>query len=519
MKSKQMKRLASLFLALAIVVSVFSACAGDGGNSSAGSTSTGTGTGGGGTSVAETGTGDDDYHIVMAIIGNEQPKQDKIFETVSRQMQEEIGMTFETVLLGFGDYQEKLNLMLSGGDRLDVLPVYFSQASSYINAGQIVNLADYIYDHGKDIIDFMGEDVATSGSMNGFIYGIPANKESSSQAGIVMRKDIVDELGIDVESLKTPWDLTAVFEQVKAAYPELDAIAGSNILYKIETHDPLFDDFGVLMNHGQDTTVVNWYETEEYKERSQLVNDWYKSGYVKLDAATTTETNQNLVKAGSLFSYISSIKPGFLIQENVSCGTEMVTQYLGDLDGNPCANLWTNSVNFFDWGIAQQSENKEKAMQFLNYAYSSPAWNNLMNFGIEGEDYVKVAGSDVLIDYPEGVDSTTVYHMNMGWMYPNQFIGYVWNGQPEDIWNQYQLFNEAVTYSKAFGFMYDSSSIATELTALNSVAEEYLKPIETGSVSNLDETLDAFNKKLYDAGLQKVMDLKQEQLDAWLAAQ
>lgn len=528
MRINKAGRTLALLLTLLLVISAFAGCNQDGTGSSqndAGSSGSSTesaaesGAASQGDDGSQAASGDDAYNLVMAIIGNEQPNQDAVFEAVSALMQEEINMTFEPILLGFGDYQEKLNLMLSGGDRLDVLPVYFSQASSYINAGQIIDLSGYISDYGQGILDFMGEDVATSGSMNGFVYGIPANKESSSRAGIVMRKDIVDELGIDIESLKTPWDLTEVFAKVKQAHPELDCIAGTNILYKIETHDPLFDDFGVLMDHGQDTTVTNWYETEEYRERTSLVNEWYKAGYVKLDAATTTETNQNLVKAGSLFSYISSIKPGFLIQENASCGMEMVTQYLGDQNGNPAANLWTNSVNFFDWGIAQQAQDKVKAMEFLNYAYTSPEWNNLMNFGIEGTDHVKVEGSDVLIDYPEGADTAAVYHMNMGWMYPNQFIGSVWNGQPENIWEQYQDFNAEVTYSKAFGFMYDSSSVATELTALNSVAEEYVKSIETGSVSDLDATLKAFNEKLYAAGLQKVMDLKQEQLDAWLAKQ
>ena len=41
----------------------------------------------------------------------------------------------------------------------------------------------------------------------------------------------------------------------------------------------------------------------------------------------------------------------------------------------------------------------------------------------------------------------------------------------------------------------------------------------TGSVSNVDTALSEFNEKLYAAGLQKVMDLKQEQLDAWFEVQ
>ena len=44
-----------------------------------------------------------------------------------------------------------------------------------------------------------------------------------------MRKDIVDELQIDVDAIKTYDDLTPIFEKVKAAHPELDCIAGTNI--------------------------------------------------------------------------------------------------------------------------------------------------------------------------------------------------------------------------------------------------------------------------------------------------
>jgi len=57
------------------------------------------------------------------------------------------------------------------------------------------------------------------------------------------------------------------------------------------------------------------------------------------------------------------------------------------------------------------------------------------------------------------------------------------------------------------------------LTALQSVLNEYKRPLETGSVSDVEATLKEFNDKLYAAGLQKIMDLKQEQLDAWLAQQ
>jgi putative aldouronate transport system substrate-binding protein len=453
----------------------------------------------------------------MAFLGSEQTNQDAVYAKVSELCEKEIGMKFEPLMLSFGDYQDKLNLMLSGGDKLDILPMTSSMASSYINAKQIADLSQYIDEYGKDIISQMGETVAKSGAVNGFIYGIPSNKESASKAGIVMRKDIVDELGIDVDSLKTLDDLTAVFAKVKAAHPELDVVSGTNMVSQIQEWDPLTDSFGVLMDEGQSTKVVNLFETDLYKTRVNRVFNWYQAGYVKLDAATTTDTSSNLVKAGSLFSYFAPIKPGYLTQASASDGREMVYAYIGKDDGTVSNMIGSANVNFFDWGIAQQSEDKVKAMQFLDFAYSSADFNNLMNFGIEGEDYEKVSGSNVLIDYPSGKDATSVYHLNMGWHLPNQFVGYVWNGNPEDIWQQYKDFNASATYSKAFGFFYDSSTVSTQVTALSSVLTEYQKPLETGSVSDVESTLKDLNDKLYAAGLQEVMDLKQTQLDKWLS--
>lgn len=522
MKTRSVKKLMALLLATLMIITVFTACGGNNQTPASDSNANSEPSSGSDTDTSNPGSTSDDgemYTVTMAIIGVEQPHQDEVFAKANELVQNELGMNLEIIMLGWGDFSDRLNLMLSGGDKLDILPITTENMGKYINAGQVVDLSDYIDDYGKDIVDIMGEDIAKCGAVQGFIYGIPANKESASHAGIVMRKDIVDELGIDVDSIHTYADLEPVFAKVKDAHPEMDVINGTNLITQIQDWDPLQDSFGVLMDDGQDTTVVNFYETDLYKQRVHMVHDWYQKGYIKLDAATSNDTSQGLVQAGSLFSYFSPIKPGFLIQENVSCGREMVTAYIDKDDGRASNIICSNNVNTFDWGIAQQSQDKVKAMQFLNFAYTSPEWNNLMNFGIEGQDYVRVEGSDVLIDYPEGVDSSSVYHHNMGWMLPNQFVGYVWNGQPEDVWEQYKDFNASATYSKAFGFFADTSSVATELTALYSVQAEYAKALETGSVSDVDATLAEFNEKLYTAGLQKVMDLKQEQLNEWLATQ
>ena len=103
-------------------------------------------------------------------------------------------------------------------------------------------------------------------------------------------------MGIDVSSIHVMEDLREVFAKVKEAHPEIDCFAGTNFVSKITTWDTLGDGFGVLDDYGFAEKVTNQYESELYKNHAILAREFYEAGYIKLDAATTTETTQNLVK-------------------------------------------------------------------------------------------------------------------------------------------------------------------------------------------------------------------------------
>ena len=154
-------------------------------------------------------------------------------------------------------------------------------------------------------------------------------------------------------------------------------------------------------------------------------------------------------------------------------------------------------------------------MMLLNWSYATKEANDLLNWGIEGTDYV--VQEDGTIDYPEGMTAETVgYHQDYGWAQMNQYNSYVWAGNDPDVWDQYQAIRDSATVSKAYGFFFDNTPVLNEIAALNSVSDEYFFTITSGSVDP-ETAIAEFNEKLYNAGLQTVMDEKQAQLDAWLA--
>ncbi|MDY6306571.1 MAG: DUF3502 domain-containing protein, partial [Oribacterium sp.] len=85
-----------------------------------------------------------------------------------------------------------------------------------------------------------------------------------------------------------------------------------------------------------------------------------------------------------------------------------------------------------------------------------------------------------------------------------------------DLWNQIREFNDSSKKSAAAGFAFDSTPVANELAACTNIYNEYQKQLEYGFLDP-EAGLQEVNDKLMAAGLQKIMDEKQSQLDAWSA--
>lgn len=436
--------------------------------------------------------------------------------------------------LQFSEFNTSFGTSVVAFDPYDVIPVFYNSVSGWIKAEAMTDLTPYLdTEDGKAIIDAIGEQNARVSSINGFIYGLPASKESVELGGLWMRKDICDELGLTekygLESNKDtydgharPWSEAAeIFQAVKDAHPEMIPLymGNSDQTARFYFVDQLLDRFGVLdwqADHDS-TKVVNEFETDTFKNLCKMLADWYDKGYIYKDAATDQQGSATMIKAGNTFSYATAIKPGFLAEANATNGQEGYAMYFGDyVEGG----ISSGNVAFFGLGIADSCEDKEMAFKFLRALYTDPVVMNYWQFGIEGQDY-KVL-DDGTAYFADGVDNSNFkYFQNTGWAAGNQFIGYVWNdgSKTPDYWDLLKSHNTWSYYSPAFGFMWDSSDYATQITALNSALETYRAALLTGSVgsANVDSTIEQLNSALYASGLQTVIDAKQAQLDAWLA--
>ena len=133
---------------------------------------------------------------------------------------------------------------------------------------------------------------------------------------------------------------------------------------------------------------------------------------------------------------------------------------------------------------------------------------NLLCYGIEGKHYNKVGENRIETIKDSG------YAPNKSWEFGNNFNAYLMEGQEDDIWEQTKEVNETATVSKLLGFALDTEPIKSELEACNAAVEEYMYNLTAGAV-DIDTKLPEFQKKLKNAGVDRMIAEVQKQVDEW----
>ncbi|KQX45936.1 ABC transporter substrate-binding protein [Paenibacillus sp. Root444D2] len=489
-----MKKFGWLSVLLALVLLV-SAC---GGNSNGGAS---TNAGNSGSKAAS----EEPYEVVYAFPfwGNIPKDLQLVQDEINKISKAKINVKVKFLPINGSAMDQQINLMMTSGEKLDMFSMF--NYSNQVTTGKLYPIGQIMEQNGKGIMDALGQAYYNATKIKGVSYGVPSNRDMAQEFGYDIRKDLVEKYNIDLSQVKKFDDLEKIFRVIKEKEPGIAAMKPS----AYSTIDPLDNNLGVLLNNGQsDLKVVNWFATDEYAQYLKTMRKWYLAGYVLKDAATTKESEETLIKAGKIAGHTTNMKPGFEAQENRGIGKEMaVVRY------TPAVAKTTTVTNVM-LGVSAKAEKPEKVVQFLNLMYTDKDIVNLFDWGIEGKHYVKINGQQNMIKYPDGVNPENVGYSGSGWMHGNQLLSYVFEGDDPEVYKKLADFNKTALKSKALGFSFNAESVKAEVAACTAVLGEYGTPLNTG-VLDVDKILPELLKKLEDAGINKIIQEKQKQLDEW----
>ena len=159
-------------------------------------------------------------------------------EGVFKKIQEKTNVTLELIPYDSGDYMEQVTLEINAGNAAYIIPKIYDD-SAFVDGGAIVPISDYVqympyYTEFYNTYN-LSDDIKTITRANGKYYKLPGMKEQNLiNYSFVIRKDIFDAAGIDVEELEKDWtwaDLLDALITVKAYMVDQGMISESDYIW------------------------------------------------------------------------------------------------------------------------------------------------------------------------------------------------------------------------------------------------------------------------------------------------
>ncbi len=430
-----------------------------------------------------------------------------VLEKVNAISREKIGVEVDIKTYEMGQWFQQYSLFLSGTEDVDILINY----GGYLNAvsqGAAYDLTELLPEYGQDIVAAEG-DFLKGGQIDGIQYAIPIYASYAWNMGILYRKDVAEELGLTdkIAGVKTLEDWGDVLAAVKEAKPDMTPFVTNSgnqaANFNYGTWDTLGNVYGVLMDGGKTSDVVDLFETDEYAQLCNVMHSWYVNGYTNKDIQTQTDPFTALTKNDAAFSTLGQTDFNTPFYQTKTCQKDIGVVMLGE----PVARTY-NNVTFT---VMSNSEHPEASVKFLNLWFTDPEVGTLINYGIEGVHYR--LDENGMGSYLEGQDpSSCTYHLEKA---INNTNGIRWNGENPEYADLLVESNNESDKSVAIGFAFDTENVTNEITQLDNVCSKYQIGLECGALDPETE-LPKFIEELKGAGIDTVIAEKQSQLDAFL---
>lgn len=458
----------------------------------------------------------EEVELIWYFVGSPQAEEQMVYEAANKIIKEKLNATVEFNLIDWGSYNDKMQVMLSTGEPMDLCFTsnWINNYAQNVAKDAFLPLDDLLVEYAPTLEASVPDSFWDATRYQGDIYGIINQQISAMTKGFVVNQNLADKYDMDLSSINTLRDLEPLFETIKANESNdvvglyLQSGGGGQLLQTIAAYDMVAgDNIPVVVKVSDGSLeVVNKWETDEYNELITLMRDWYVKGYINEDNLTSSGGDESKFMADkALLMTIGNSKPGGDAEMSQKYGTPTVQLPIGD------TVLYTSSIISTMHAIPTTSANPERAMMFMELLHTDKELYNLLAFGIEGTHFNKVGENRIEI-----VEDSK-YNPGIPWEIASTFNAYLLPGQEDSVWEETKEVNANAIPSPLLGFSLDMTNITSEIAQVASVTTEYAAALLSGALET-DEILPQAKEKLEAAGIQTIIDEVQSQIDAWNAA-
>lgn len=516
MTMKYGNKIAALILIFCMTASMIAGC----GNQEAGSVST---QASGEATTASISSEDVDWDEDPAqvnwfiwAVGASAPTQaalERIEEKINEITLKEINTQVKLTIMEMGTYLTQMPMQVTAGDKMDLITTFPAASGTFTNmasSGQLLPLNDLVDTYCQDLKSVVSDNFFDATTIEGNIYGVPVYTDYTYDLYWLCREDILKETGISIDDIHSYEDLPAVFDAVKNFHPEMkmvssgaQAVTGSvGLLLDGTKYDALTNVAAVFYdNEGGKAQVVNLFETEAYQKEAAIYRQWEEAGYVDQDILIreTSPTTDNTV-----FSWFLQGNNSRIVGNEALSDGPLVYVKMGE------GPVTTKSMANVTMAIPVSATEPEAAAKLMNLLYTNAEMKNLVNYGIEGEDYTLDENGGVVQAEDAG------YAPNTNGLFGNVFLSHPTASEAAAGLTRGEIDQSGLPYSPFLGFTVNLDAITNEAAQLDSIIEEYGKQVKCGMAD--EATYKAMIDKMHASGLDTYLAEIQRQLDEWLAS-
>ncbi len=455
--------------------------------------------------------------------------------------------------------EEAFQILLASGNYPDMIEYswkrYPGGPDQAIDDGVIISLNDYLQEYAPNYYNYMeGE----KGKENNYLYKAQALSNKGNYfgfsnlaigsyrgfGGIYIRKDLLDEWGLDVPVTIDDW--TNVLKTAKANGIKAP-ITGTANLFQFNTTVQSFNTaWNVSKNFFIDDGTVKFGPFEDsYKEYVKTMAEWMKAGYIDPDYITNDSTNvegamtngTSIAAFGYVGSGIGKLLPAMAEKDPnysvVACPYPVFKEGDVPMFQEVSPEVTDNTIAItVQCGKDDESKYKD-AVKWCDYLYSEEGMK-LKSFGVEGntytteerEDGTHYVYTDKIFDHEKyGMHSVqaALYHymrpanapgLNQHPDYLNGYYPYAQQKEAIEIWNKHvDVAKQHVLPTLSY-----TSEESTKIAQIEAKARDTLE----SSISNIIlgrasiDTYDEAVEKAKESGYGEYLKIQQDAYNRYL---
>ena len=455
--------------------------------------------------------------LVIYILGDEKTGQQEMTDNFNKIALEKLNCTIKINWISFAEWPNKYPLLFSSGEVFDMAyAATWLNFASMAQKGAFMPLDELWPKYAPNNWALQSETAKFQATSEGQLYAVPTLLATYSGYGPLYRLDLVEGVEGWTGKMENFEDVENYLALVKANHPAVEPYyvyaSGSEADDQFMYYDGIYGikgstgDFLFIDPSQESPQLFTYWEYERTPDFLQMMKRWNDNGYFPKSGLSDTDADkQKYGKVGLRFHNMDTYTDYVMNHPDYTWAYANFVKDVSNMSFVQDAMVVSNT-----------SKHPDRALALYDMITTDEEAFRAFFYGIEGVSY-KVTEEDG-VAYVNSLDVLAYPFSNM-WSARTKAFYKNPVGYPQDAvelkleWDAY--IKDGVGTQKFRSFTIDTSTVETEYAACQSVHQQYWWPLELAYV-DVEAGLKEYQEKMEAAGINKVREVLQAQLDAYL---